>query len=355
MMRTTQSLMTWMVAGILVALSVSVRAQSQGPGDPPPPPDRPDRQDRWSPSDMPMMMHMPMEKGAFLGVATLPADATLSQQLGLPRGVGLAVAEVVPDSPAAKAGLERHDVLVKLDDQWLVDQYQLAVLVRMHKPGDSVDLTIKHQGKDVTLKATLVEHELPPLESMMGGGPGMMMPDRGPWMDRMRQQMRGPRHDSMQDLPGGMRGPQGPAGQGPPDQNGGQGGRRMGMMGGAMGMNGGMGMMGGGGGMMMQGGNSPMAAGSSVSVSQFDKDMQITVKTDSSGRTLLAKDASGKVLFDGPINTPQECQAVPPQVMQRAQKLLRMPVRILGPRPMEGRPTTQPAGPPPGPGAPGSV
>src|SRR5262249_11337015 len=72
---------------------------------------------------------------------------------------------VQPDSPAAAAGLQVHDVLEKLDDQLLINPQQLAVLVRAKHPGDTVNLTLLHGGKESTITAKLAEKELPVLES----------------------------------------------------------------------------------------------------------------------------------------------------------------------------------------------
>ena len=67
--------------------------------------------------------------------------------------------EVVPGSPADKAGLKQFDLIQKLDDQLLVDERQLSVLVHSHKPGETVTLAVIREGKPHTLKATLGEHE----------------------------------------------------------------------------------------------------------------------------------------------------------------------------------------------------
>lgn len=54
-----------------------------------------------------------------IGVTLADADDTLRSQLKLAAGEGLVVTDVVPDSPAAKAGIRRHDVLTKLDGKRL--------------------------------------------------------------------------------------------------------------------------------------------------------------------------------------------------------------------------------------------
>ena len=128
-----------------------------------------------------IQMGEPTVKAAFLGVEAMPIEGgpagdTLRAQLKLHEGVGLIVGEVVSRSPAAAAGLKVHDVLVKLDDQMLVDYHQLAVVVRTApEEGEEVTLTVMRDGKQESLKAKLEERDLPPLSAMnatepRGGG-----------------------------------------------------------------------------------------------------------------------------------------------------------------------------------------
>jgi len=102
-------------------------------------------------------------KAAYLGVGVASADATLQSQLKLPEGVGLKVVSVMADGPAAAAGLKEHDVIHKLDDQIVINPSQFEVLIRMHKPGETVKLTAIRQSQEIVIKATLVEHEMPEL------------------------------------------------------------------------------------------------------------------------------------------------------------------------------------------------
>jgi hypothetical protein len=95
--------------------------------------------------------------------------------------VGLVVDELVPDSPAAKAGLKEYDVLQKLDDQLLVNPEQLATLVRMHKSGEEITLTVIREGKPTEVKVTLAERSVPGMMPFMHPrrGPHRMMGEPG--------------------------------------------------------------------------------------------------------------------------------------------------------------------------------
>jgi hypothetical protein len=98
-------------------------------------------------------------KGTYLGAVTSAASASMREQLKLPKGAGLVVDSVDAKSPAEAAGVKRHDVIEKLNDQLLVNTDQLTALVRCMKVGDEVTLSVIRQGERQTLKAKLGEHE----------------------------------------------------------------------------------------------------------------------------------------------------------------------------------------------------
>jgi S1-C subfamily serine protease len=99
-------------------------------------------------------------KAAYLGVGVTSADPTLRAQLKLEPGLGLAVVSVDDNGPA-KSVVQEHDVLYKFGDQLLVNPEQFIVLVRMHKAGDSVELTIIREAQPIKVTATLIEKEVP--------------------------------------------------------------------------------------------------------------------------------------------------------------------------------------------------
>src|SRR5882724_3254595 len=102
----------------------------------------------------------PSEKVSFLGITTMPVSPTLTEQLGLPKGIGLVVTGVVPESPAAGV-LKSHDILTKLNDQLLIETHQLAVLVRSFKENEEVTLTYVRAGKEATAKVKLTQRDVP--------------------------------------------------------------------------------------------------------------------------------------------------------------------------------------------------
>jgi putative serine protease PepD len=77
---------------------------------------------------------------AKLGVSV--GDATSRD--GLVSGAG--IESVQPGSAADKAGLERGDVITKVDDQAITGYQSLVATIRGHRPGDSVTLTVVKAG-----------------------------------------------------------------------------------------------------------------------------------------------------------------------------------------------------------------
>lgn len=112
---------------------------------------------------------------AYIGVLTREVPAELRAQFSLPEGFGLLVDEVLPDSPAKAAGLKVYDVLVKFEDQQLVNMEQFMALVRARKKGDVVQLKVITGGKETAVSVTLGEHLVAakehPQPHHMGGMP----------------------------------------------------------------------------------------------------------------------------------------------------------------------------------------
>jgi len=96
-------------------------------------------------------------KQAYLGIGVEPVPDALRSHLhdALPEGQGVLVGEVAPNSPAAKAGLKSHDILVSFDDQKLHSPERLVQLVREGTPGHEVTITYLRSGKQGTCKVTL--------------------------------------------------------------------------------------------------------------------------------------------------------------------------------------------------------
>jgi YidC/Oxa1 family membrane protein insertase len=75
--------------------------------------------------------------------------------LGAPDGGGARVDVVGPGTPAARAGVQVGDVIVRLGEHGVLGPESLADALAATKPGDSVELTVRRNDKLLSLTATL--------------------------------------------------------------------------------------------------------------------------------------------------------------------------------------------------------
>jgi serine protease Do len=94
---------------------------------------------------------------AYLGVMIQPVNGTLAQVLKLPPGQGAIVAELKPNSPAAKAGLQSQDVILDFNGQKVTGPKDLQGIVEQTEVGKTYNMTILRDGKEMTLPVTLQE------------------------------------------------------------------------------------------------------------------------------------------------------------------------------------------------------
>ena len=83
----------------------------------------------------------------------------LALRLPIDPGTGLIVNLVLEGSPAAAAGLEKGDILARIDDRILVTPKQLQTLITKHKPGDHVEVTFIRRGEKRKVKVMLMARE----------------------------------------------------------------------------------------------------------------------------------------------------------------------------------------------------
>jgi hypothetical protein len=105
-----------------------------------------------------------------LGVETSQVPDVVSEQLGLAKGLGLVVEYVVPNSPAASAGIQQNDILKLLNDQILIEPSQLRKLLQTFSDGTDVTLTILRKGQEQKITVKLAKKEMPQRHSHMPGG-----------------------------------------------------------------------------------------------------------------------------------------------------------------------------------------
>ena len=97
---------------------------------------------------------MPKSWIGLLGGAIAP-DNPLRAHLDLPENQGLIVANVVPDSPAAKAGLKQHDILLRANNADLHEMQDLVELVLSEGPKKGqITLEVLRHNKRETVYLT---------------------------------------------------------------------------------------------------------------------------------------------------------------------------------------------------------
>jgi hypothetical protein len=108
----------------------------------------------------------------FLGVETSSVPRVVSEQLGLAKGFGLVVDYVVPDGPAAAAGVQQSDILKMMNDQILMEPDQLAKLIRSYPEGTNVVLTVLRKGAESKITVKLGKKEVSSRHNLFGPDPG---------------------------------------------------------------------------------------------------------------------------------------------------------------------------------------
>jgi hypothetical protein len=88
-----------------------------------------------------------------LGVTVETPSLALTEHLDLPKGMGLVIRQVQPDSPAGRAGLKSNDILLELDGKIVSSNAtEFVRMVEAIKPNTTVDAVVLHKGKKETLK-----------------------------------------------------------------------------------------------------------------------------------------------------------------------------------------------------------
>lgn len=88
---------------------------------------------------------------AYLGVLIQPVTQQLADQFGVKVNEGVVVTEVLPESPAAQAGLKQGDVILSFNGKPVTSPNQLQGYVEQAKIGGQQSVVIKREGQEKTL------------------------------------------------------------------------------------------------------------------------------------------------------------------------------------------------------------
>ena len=95
-----------------------------------------------------------VERG-WLGVAIQPVDQDIASSLGLKSTDGALVSQVEPNSPAAKAGIQRGDVVTSINGQKVNEPRALSRDVADVAPNKTAKLEVVRNGKQETIDVTV--------------------------------------------------------------------------------------------------------------------------------------------------------------------------------------------------------
>ncbi|MCX5726126.1 MAG: trypsin-like peptidase domain-containing protein [Candidatus Saganbacteria bacterium] len=93
----------------------------------------------------------------WIGVYMRDVDAKVAEYLDLPFAEGVVITEIVPDSPAAKAGIRKYDVILKVNDQSYKSGSEISKFIKSLKPGDQVNLEVFRDGHRATISVKIGE------------------------------------------------------------------------------------------------------------------------------------------------------------------------------------------------------
>ncbi len=241
------------------------------------------------------------EKITYLGVETAPVDRALGTQLGLGRGMGLVVTQIMEPSPAANL-LREDDILIKFDDQFLVNSEQLSVLVRARADGAEVNLTIMRGGKEQLVKAKLSVRAVEMRPPQHPRFPAPINPRHGNSGGAFFHRNLGDQHGrddqpefGETDLPPGAIIIQRSEEVAAPGPN-----RKIIAR-------------------IRRGGHQPERAESTIYATDDQGSLELTV--DQGQHRLTAKNPQGVEIFQGPINTEEERKQLPAGIFPRLEKL----------------------------------
>ena len=95
----------------------------------------------------------------WLGVETHEVTADKAKELKLAAERGVVLGKIVPDSPAAKAGLKENDVVTEINGQRVEGAAQFRRMIHEIPAGRSVQLTVWRDGSTQNVSATLGKSE----------------------------------------------------------------------------------------------------------------------------------------------------------------------------------------------------
>lgn len=102
-----------------------------------------------------IVQHAAPRPPVMLGIGMEAAGPVLAKHTGVHEMDCTLITNVAPNTPAAQAGLEDWDLVVKVDGSEEASPGDIRRVLRSSKPGDTITLTISRGGKLSQITATL--------------------------------------------------------------------------------------------------------------------------------------------------------------------------------------------------------
>lgn len=93
----------------------------------------------------------------WLGIYMREVDQNVASYLELPFVEGAVVTDIAKGSPADRGGIQKYDVILKVEGKKVDKAQTIQEQVRNRKPGESIDLEVYREGKRKTLRIRLGE------------------------------------------------------------------------------------------------------------------------------------------------------------------------------------------------------
>ena len=122
----------------------------------------------------------PTPREYFLGISVTAIEPVLRAQLRLSQPHAVIVNQVMPDSPAAKAGIALHDIIVSFDGKPIIDPGELAQMVQATGGKPIVVELIGKGGKPRSVTVTPGRKKLETSQAQPGGQPNPLAEYRSP-------------------------------------------------------------------------------------------------------------------------------------------------------------------------------
>ena len=297
------------IIAVAALLPIAGFAQPSPPSPPAPsaPPALPERHEK-----------MPKVPVTFLGVETSEVPSVVSEQLGLAKGFGLVVNYIVPDGPAAAAGVQQNDIIKMLNDQILINPNQLSKLVRSFSERTNVTLTILRKGQEQKITVKLTKKEVPerwefgPGHHQHSGFPfgdqgfGAVGEQFNDFKDQLGDAKHGMIHDAVMKAHEEARRARDEARRAAQDVH-----------------------------ILTRDNGALRATKIDIGKAQIvfsDEKGEMKLEAVDGKKLLTTKDPQGKLLFSGPVETKEDLDKVPPEVRERYDKLQQHDLPAVAPR-----------------------